>query len=105
MNYFAVCDRKAAGLSKIVWPRDHTLHRGGRLPAEHAEWYRRAAEAGLVYRVNFGLSTSESKASAIDFMLHYSYPEDEKRVHYVFHLDKDYHCMHVNCLEHLTIAE
>jgi len=95
--------RKKFGLRSVVeWPKDFVLHRGGRLPEEHVKWFHDASSAGTIYRTKMATSTTKISDNARKFMGAFGYPKHDHKVHWMFQVDPDEKCVHVNCLEGMT---
>lgn len=100
---YNVHDRSGtAALLPVQWPDDYTLHRGGRLPTQHREWYR--DHIGQVVRIGMTWATTKVRDKAAHFMNHNAYPAGEPKVMYKIHLDELLLCDHVNCVEALTLV-
>lgn len=117
MNMFCV-ENRVVGLHnpqgdarRVPWPmiedvatgqRKNVLFRGGRIPEEHLDWFRRAIDNETIYRVPMAVATSTHGIKCLDFMCMYGYPQNAPKVQWIFHLDRARRCKHVNCLEKLT---
>jgi len=108
LHVVAPRERTKHGLkSQISWPQDFLLHRGSRLPEKHLQWFVDAAKEVKIFRNKSAIATTKIKHKAIDFMHEYSYPKDDDschRAYWVFHLDPEQKCKHVNCLEGMTLV-
>jgi hypothetical protein len=114
MNMYSVSDRHdVAALNKVEWPVTENpetleipwvLHRGGRLPDQHVQWYKDAIEKKIIYRVGIALPTSKVGQRAMEFMMVHSYPDDAPMLYTRYNLSKVLKCMHVNCFERVTLV-
>ena len=87
----------------VVWPVSNILHRGSRLPEQHVQWFRDAARDRLIYRNKMAISTTKIRSKVTSFMKNWGYPKEEPEVHWKFSLDPAEKCVHVNCLEDVTL--
>merc|ERR1719329_302625 len=112
MNVFCVSGRRAGAPTHVPWPmkdddatgeKQWTLFRGTRITQDALQWYEQAFSNQTIYRAPIAIATTRKGTLSIDFMTEKSYPRDALMAQWVFHIDPRQKCVHINCLEPVTL--